>query len=102
MTAVAAARRRRRRMRFPLGRVVFLALYLLFVLGPLDRVFITSIKPSDDYLAVPPVWFPAAPTIVHYTAALFAYRGLDGLINSLVISISATRSILLFRLAHGL
>jgi multiple sugar transport system permease protein len=90
MTAVAAARRRRRRMRFPLGRVVFLALYLLFVLGPLYWVFITSIKPSDDYLAVPPVWFPAAPTIVHYTAALFAYRGLDGLINSLVISISAT------------
>ena len=48
---------------------------------------ITSIKPSDDYLAVPPVWFPAQPTLVHYTAALFAYRGLDGLINSLIISL---------------
>jgi multiple sugar transport system permease protein len=90
MTAVEASRRRRRRMRFPIGRIVFLAIYLIFVLGPLYWVFITSIKPSDDYLAVPPVWFPAAPTMVHYTAALFAYRGLDGLINSLIISISAT------------
>ena len=25
---------------------------------------------------MPPVWFPSQPTIVHYTAALFAYRGL--------------------------
>ena len=31
----------------------------LFVLAPLYWVFITSIKPSDDYLAIPPVWFPA-------------------------------------------
>ena len=45
---------------------------------PLYWMFITSIKPSDDYLAVPPVWFPDEPTLVHYTAALFAYRGLQG------------------------
>jgi multiple sugar transport system permease protein len=72
------------------GRLVFLAVYLLFMVVPLYWMFITSIKPSDDYLAVPPVWFPAEPTSVHYTAALFAYRGLQGLINSLVISLSAT------------
>jgi multiple sugar transport system permease protein len=83
--ALAAFRRR-----LPLGRMVFLGLYLLFVLAPLYWMFITSIKPSDDYLAVPPVWFPSAPTLVHYTAALFAYRGLQGLINSLVISLAAT------------
>ncbi len=64
--------------------------HLLFVLAPLYWVFVTSIKPSDDYLAVPPVWFPDEPTMVHYTAALFAYRGLKGLINSLIISLSAT------------
>jgi multiple sugar transport system permease protein len=69
---------------------VFLALWLLFTLVPLYWVAITSIKPSDDYLAVPPVWLPDEPTLVHYTAALFAYRGLDGLINSLIISIAAT------------
>jgi multiple sugar transport system permease protein len=82
--------RRGRRRRAPIGRIVFLGLFLLFVLAPLYWVFITSIKPSDDYLAIPPVWFPDHPTIVHYTAALFAYRGLDGLINSLIISLSAT------------
>jgi multiple sugar transport system permease protein len=78
------------RRRVPIGRVVFIGIYLLFVLVPLYWMFITSIKPSDDYLAVPPVWFPKAPTLVHYTAALFAYRGLQGLINSLIISLSAT------------
>lgn len=78
------------------GRLIFLALFLLFVLTPLYWMFITSIKPSDDYLAVPPVWFPKEPTIVHYTAALFAYRGMQGLVNSLVISVAATALSALF------
>ena len=86
----------RRRRPLPLARIVFLGLFLIFVLVPLYWVVITSIKPSDDYLAVPPVWFPAEPTIVHYTAALFAYRGLQGLINSLVISLAATALSTLF------
>jgi multiple sugar transport system permease protein len=64
--------------------------FLIFLLAPLYWMFITSIKPSDDYLAVPPVWFPSRPTLVHYSAALFAYRGLQGIENSLIISISAT------------
>ncbi|MDQ0471907.1 carbohydrate ABC transporter permease [Labrys wisconsinensis] len=72
------------------ARFVLLGAFVLFVLAPLYWMFVTSIKPSDDYLAVPPVWFPAQPTSVHYTAALFAYRGLQGLINSLVISLAAT------------
>jgi multiple sugar transport system permease protein len=63
---------------------------VLFVLAPLYWVAITSIKPADDYLAVPPVWFPAHPTIVHYTAALFAYRGLTGLLNSLTVATAST------------
>jgi multiple sugar transport system permease protein len=88
-TAMQATRRRRSR-RPPIARILFLTFFVLFVLVPLYWVFITSIKPSDDYLAVPPVWFPEKPTIVHYTAALFAYRGLQGLINSVVISVSAT------------
>ena len=71
-------------------RTLFLGLFLLFTFVPFYWMFITSIKPSDDYLAVPPVWFPAEPTLVHYTAALFAYRGLTGLINSVIISFAAT------------
>jgi len=90
MTMASTAPRRRRRRRIPIGRILAIGLFLAFVLAPLYWVFITSIKPSDDYLAVPPVWFPDQPTMVHYTAALFAYRGLQGLINSLIISVSAT------------
>ncbi|MBS3651475.1 carbohydrate ABC transporter permease [Pseudaminobacter sp. 19-2017] len=74
----------------PILRFAYLAFFLLFVLVPIYWMFNTSIKPSDDYLAIPPVWFPDAPTLVHYEAALFAYRGLEGLINSLIISLSAT------------
>ncbi len=81
---------RSRKRRRPIGRFVFIGLWLLFVLAPLYWMFVTSIKPSDDYLANPPVWFPSHPTLTHYTAALFAYRGLTGLINSLIISTAAT------------
>jgi multiple sugar transport system permease protein len=83
-------RRKGRKRSSGIGRFIFLSLFLVFVLAPLYWMFITSIKPSDDYLAVPPVWFPKEPTLVHYTAALFAYRGLQGIVNSLIISISAT------------
>jgi multiple sugar transport system permease protein len=82
--------RRRRRRSIPIGRILLLGFFLIFVLVPLYWVFNTSIKPSDDYLAIPPVWFPSEPTIVHYIAALFTYRGLEGLINSIIISSAAT------------
>ena len=74
----------------PIGRAIFIGAFLCFLLVPLYWMFVTSIKPSTDYLAVPPVWFPTEPTYLHYVAALFDYRGLQGLINSLIISISAT------------
>ncbi len=88
-----AARRSRRsasRWLVPLARFLLLGLFLVFVFVPLYWMFNTSIKPSDDYLAVPPVWFPSEPTLLHYEVALFTYRGLQGLINSLIISLSAT------------
>jgi multiple sugar transport system permease protein len=87
---MAAARRRRPLRPATVARIAFVGFWLLFLLIPLYWMFITSIKPSNDYLAVPPIWFPDEPTLVHYTAALYAYRGLDGLINSLIISTSAT------------
>jgi multiple sugar transport system permease protein len=83
-------KRRMRSRQPPYGRIVFMTIYLAFVLAPLYWMFVTSIKPSDDYLANPPIWFPEFPTVVHYTAALFTYRGLEGLINSLIISTAAT------------
>jgi multiple sugar transport system permease protein len=87
---MAAARRRRPLRAATVARIAFVGFWLLFLLVPLYWMFITSIKPSNDYLAVPPVWFPDEPTLLHYTAALYAYRGLDGLINSLIISTAAT------------
>ena len=71
-------------------RLVGLGLFLVFVLVPLYWMVMTSIKPTSDYLTIPPVWFPAKPTLVHYTAALFSYRGLRGLINSLIIASATT------------
>ena len=91
--APALPRRRRSARRSPvldIIRTVFLVGFLLFVLLPLYWVIVTSIKPTSDYLVVPPVWFPAQPTIVHYTAALFSYRGLQALVNSLIISSAST------------
>jgi multiple sugar transport system permease protein len=90
---MATARTRRGpefRLGFGVVRFLYLFLFLIFVLAPLYWVVITSIKPTSDYLAIPPVWFPAEPTIIHYTAALFAYRGLAGLINSLVVASATT------------
>ena len=89
MAAAAPVRRRKRRAP-PFGRILLLGFFVLFVLLPLYWMFNTSIKPSDDYLAIPPVWFPDKPTLVHYTAALFTYRGLEGLINSVIVSVCAT------------
>ncbi len=45
----------------PIGRILLLGFFVLFVLVPLYWMFNTSIKPSDDYLAIPPVWFPEQP-----------------------------------------
>jgi multiple sugar transport system permease protein len=87
---MAVARRRRPLRPATVARIAFVGFWLLFLLIPLYWMFITSIKPSNDYLAVPPVWFPDEPTLLHYTAALYAYRGLDGLLNSLIIATAAT------------
>jgi multiple sugar transport system permease protein len=70
--------------------ILALGLFLGFVLLPLYWMVMTSVKPTSDYLTVPPVWFPKEPTLVHYTAALFSYRGLQGLINSLIIASATT------------
>jgi multiple sugar transport system permease protein len=89
------ANNRRRRLRlsgFGAIRFVALALCVIFVLTPLYWMVMTSVKPTSDYLTVPPVWFPKEPTLVHYTAALFSYRGLQGLINSLIVAAFSTVS----------
>ena len=51
-----------RRTRPGIVSIFVIAVFCVFIIVPLYWVLITSIKPSDDYLANPPVWFPAHPT----------------------------------------
>ncbi len=71
-------------------RFLFIGLFTLFLLAPFYWVIVTSIKPSDDMLNTPPVWFPAHPTGIHYSTALNSFRGWVGLENSLIISTAVT------------
>ena len=91
---MAAAARLRpgagRRLGFAVVRFGYIGAFLAFLLFPLYWMVVTSIKPTGDFLAIPPVWFPSEPTVVHYTAALFSYRGLQALINSLIIASATT------------
>jgi multiple sugar transport system permease protein len=71
-------------------RFLYIGLFTLFVLAPFYWVAVTSIKPTDDYLVNPPVWFPDHPTGIHYSTVLYHFRGWLGLENSLIISTATT------------
>ena len=73
-----------------LVRALLVLLYLGFLLLPLYWVAVTSIKPQEDLLADPPVWWPREPTGLHYSTALNAFRGWTGLENSLLIASATT------------
>lgn len=89
MTVMSGARRSvagRRLRPAAIGRFAFIAAFLVFLLFPLYWVLVTSIKPTEEYQNVPPVFWPHHPTILHFTAALHSYRGLHGLYNSLIVA----------------
>ncbi len=90
MTAPVARRGKRRVGGADAARFAFLTLFLIFLFLPLYWMAITSIKPIEEYMAVPPVWFPSKPNLLRYSTALYNYRGLQGLINSLIISSATT------------
>jgi multiple sugar transport system permease protein len=71
-------------------RTVFILLYLGFLLLPLYWAAVTSVKPQEDLLSDPPVWWPSDPTHLHYTTALDSFNGWKGLENSLIISLATT------------
>jgi multiple sugar transport system permease protein len=73
-----------------LVRGAFITLYLGFLLLPLYWAAVTSIKPQEDLLVEPPVWWPENPTDIHYTTALNAFNGWKGLENSLVVAVVTT------------
>jgi multiple sugar transport system permease protein len=67
-------------------RAVFILLYLSFLLLPMYWAAVTSIKPQEDLLHDPPVWWPSHPTTLHYTTSLNSFNGWKGLQNSLIIA----------------
>src|ERR1051325_9964601 len=73
-----------------IARFLYIGLFVLFLLAPFYWVAVTSIKPSDDMLNNPPIWFPAHPTSIHYSTSLNHMRGWLGLKNSLIIALSVT------------
>jgi multiple sugar transport system permease protein len=74
----------------PVARAVFILLYLGFLLLPLYWAAVTSIKPQEDLLADPPIWWPSHPTHLHYTTALDSFNGWKGLRNSLIVAMATT------------
>jgi len=75
--------------RFRIGAIVrtaFILLYLGFLLLPMYWAAVTSIKPQEDLLRDPPVWWPENPTGIHFTTALNSFNGWKGLENSLIIA----------------
>ena len=78
---------------FHIGRLlrwVMITVWLVFLLLPLYWVAVASIKPQEDLLTSPPVWWPDNPTNIHYDQALNKFNGWKGLKNSLVIAFSTT------------
>lgn len=78
---------------FHIGRVLrwaMIIIWLVFLLLPLYWVAVASIKPQEDLLTSPPVWWPHNPTNIHYDQALNKFNGWKGLKNSLVIAFSTT------------
>jgi multiple sugar transport system permease protein len=71
-------------------RYGFIALWLVFLLLPLYWVVVTSIKPQEDLLVDPPVWWPDNPTDLHYAEALNKFNGRKGLENSLIVAGATT------------
>lgn len=78
------------RLRVGWLRFVVIGLYLAFLLVPLYWVFVASIKPQEDLLTSPPVWWPDNPTDLHYAEALNRFNGWKGLKNSLIIAACTT------------
>jgi multiple sugar transport system permease protein len=71
-------------------RYAFIGAFLVFLLVPFYWVAVTSIKPQEDLLVDPPVWWPDNPTDLHYAEALNRFGGWEGLRNSLIIAAATT------------
>jgi multiple sugar transport system permease protein len=80
-------------------RAIVLIGAVMFVLFPIYWMGIMSIKPAEDFISTPPVFFPQEPTLVAW-GQVEGYRGWFGLRNSLIVaSITMVVAVILGSLA---
>jgi multiple sugar transport system permease protein len=96
MSSVAAAARlpsaRQRRLRAWTSwavRLIVLGIVLFVTLVPVAWIVLTSLKPRDEWIHDPPVWFPSVWTVSSYREMWSSGGGL-ALKNSLIIVCTST------------
>jgi multiple sugar transport system permease protein len=83
-----------------IGRGVALSAALFFALAPLAYLFLTSVRPSADFLSIPPTLVPDQITWENFHAALFERNAFKQTRNSVVVaSVTTVVSMVLGTLA---
>lgn len=72
------------------GTIVGLGIAMVFFLFPVYWMVATSLKPPSQWTVNPPVFIPTQPHWRNYTDALFKYNAIKGLVDSAVVSVTAT------------
>ena len=83
------------------GKVLLLSMYLVFAMGPLYWIIITSLKDVQQIYTFPLVYFPSHPTLESYRK-LFSFANFGIYFrNSVLVSILAAGGALLVCLVSG-
>ena len=70
-------------------RYVIAVVALMFFLFPIVWIALTAFKTPNEFLTTPPVWIPRNPSLVYFEHVA-ATGGFKALLNSFIISLSAT------------
>jgi len=70
-------------------RYVIAVTALVFFLFPIVWIFVTAFKTPQEFIASPPVWIPSNPSFAYF-GQVVETGGLKVLLNSVIISVSAT------------
>jgi len=70
-------------------RYIVTIIALVLFLFPIVWIFFTAFKTGDEFMHSPPIWLPHTPTLLSFENVITA-GGLKPLLNSIIISTSAT------------
>jgi multiple sugar transport system permease protein len=70
-------------------RYVIAVVALVFFLFPIVWIVLTAFKTPNEFLTTPPVWIPRSPSLVYFEHVAET-GGFKALLNSFIISVSAT------------